>query len=276
MLLATNVVAGAGWIYRFFVSSPGYDWAIYVEAGHRAWSGGLYDWGGTYAWSYSPLLAFVFALIAPIGYLGWSALHVAALAALRDGWLTLLTLLSWPFWADVFNGNTLVFVFVAAVLAIRRNGIGTGAYLLLCLLMPRPLMLPVLAWVLWRQPQWRWRFAAMIAVYGLLLLLTGQGFTWLNTLVNVSGAAAASSRDLGPGVLIGGWWTVLGAALAIVFTVRGRLGWASLAASPYWLEQYLLMLLLELAPVRPSQASETRTYAGGIRGLIDRYRETPR
>ena len=40
----------------------------------------------------------------------------------------------------------------------------------------------------------------------------------------------------------------IGLAIAAYFTLKGRLGWASLFASPYWLLHYGMMLLLELRP----------------------------
>lgn len=241
-----NLALVAITIYGFFVSDVGYDWAIYAEAGRRVFSGGLYTWDSVYAWSYSPLLAYGFAALAPLGFAGWSALHLAALAGLRDWRLALITALSWPFWADLYNGNTMVFVFVAAAAAIRGSAIGTASYLSLALLMPRPLMLPVLAWILWHRPKWRAHFSVMLVVYAGLILATGQAAAWLGTLTDVSDAVAASSRDIGPSFLLGTWWLPLGAILAVVLTVYGRIGLASMAASPYWLPQYLLMTLLEL------------------------------
>lgn len=41
-------------------------------------------------------------------------------------------------------------------------------------------------------------------------------------------------------------WVPIGLALAAWLTWKGRLGYASLAASPYWLPYYLLFALLEL------------------------------
>ena len=265
-IVTANLVLVAITIYGSFVSSPGYDWSIYVEAGRRVLNGGLYRWEGNYAWSYSPLLAYIFAVLTPIGLIGWSLLHVAAIGILRDRWLAVVTFASWPFWADLYNGNTMVFVFVAAVAAMRRSTVGTGAYLVISLLMPRPLMLPVLAWVIWKQPQWRIRFALMAAAYGALVLATGEAADWLRTLTTVTGAVAVSSRDVGPEIFLGGWWLWIGAILAVVLTFRGRLGLASVAASPYWLPQYLLMVVLELVPIlraAPSQhPNADRDHAG--------------
>lgn len=240
-------------IYGFFVSDVGYDWRIYREAGQRVMDGSLYIWRSDYAWSYSPLLAYVFAAIAPIGLIGWSVLHGAALLALGDRWLAAITLVSWPFWADLYNGNTMVFVFVVAAAALRRSQVGTGSYLALCLLMPRPVMLPLMIWILWKQPLWRVRFGALVLVNALLVLATGYGPAWLDALIRVPDAVAGTSRDIGPAVLLGPWWLVVGAILAVALTLRGKLGWASIAASPYWLPQYFLMLLLELVPSRSAR-----------------------
>lgn len=267
-LVTVNMVLVAITLYGFLASQVGHDWAIFVEAGRRATSGGLYEWDGAYAFSYAPPLAYVFAALTPIGIVGWSVLHVAALTLLRDRWLAIATLVSWPFWVDVYNGNTFVFVFVAAALALRRNQVAIGAYVTLCLLMPRPVMLPVLAWILWREPPWRLRFAAAVAVVGLLVLLTGQAADWLHTLTTVSGAVAVSSRDIGPDVLLGQWWLPIGLVLAILLTIRGHVGLASLAASPYWLPQYLMMGLLELRPAdKPT---------GHVRRDLDRWSGDPR
>ena len=245
-LWTANFVLLSITIVGFFVSDVGYDWLILREAGERVISGGLYEWEGIYAWSYSPPLAYVFTVLAPIGYAGWSVLHAAALLALRDGRLALITALSWPFWVDIYNGNTMTFVFVAAVAAFRGSAIGSGAYLALALLMPRPLMLPLLVWILWKQPRWRLYFPAMVAVFAVLVLVTGQGHAWFDTLTAVGDAVAVSSRDIGPSAVIGIWWIPIGAVLAVVLTYLGRVGLASMAASPYWLPQYLLMTLLEL------------------------------
>lgn len=241
-----NLVLLVVTLVGFFASDPGYDWGIFVEAGSRLGEGRLYDWEGTYTWNYSPLLAYVFAAMAPVGYVGWTLLHLGALVFVRDRWLALVVLLSWPFWADVYNGNTMAFVLIAALGALQGSRPAVGGYFVMCLLMPRPLMLPVMLWLLWKQPEWRPWFAAMVGVSALLVALTGYGPAWIETLLGVSDAVAQSSRDIGPGTLLAGWWTLIGAVLAVALTLRGQLGWASVAASPYWLPQYLLMPFLEL------------------------------
>lgn len=262
-MATANLVLVVITVTGFFLADVGYDWLIYREAGRRVFEGGLYDWSGAYTWSYSPLLAYAFVVAGPIGFLGWSILHGAALLALRPRVLALLTALLWPFWVDVYNGNTMTFVLVAGAGALQARAWGTWAYLLLCLLMPRPVMLPLLAWILWRQPEWRFRFATLAVVSGIAVLATGYAESWLRVLFQVGTAVAASDRAIGPSLLLGPWWLAIGAVLAIVLTLAGRVGLASLAASPYWLPQYLLMLVLEAVP--RTDIAARRQSSNGIR-----------
>jgi hypothetical protein len=233
-------------ISAFYVADVGYDWQIFVEAGRRVIDGGLYDWQGIYTYRYSPLAAYAFAVLAPIGFWGWSALHVGALLAMPSRWLALLTVFLWPFWADLYNGNTMTFVVVAGLAALAGSRIATGAFFILALLMPRPLVLPLLVWLLWTRPEWRWPFAAMFVVQAVLVVVLGFGPSWLNALLHATEGVAVA--DFGPAAFIGSWWLPIGLLLAALLTFSGRLGVASLAASPYWLPQYLLMLLLDLVP----------------------------
>lgn len=256
-LATANFVLLAITLAGFFVSDAGYDWSIYVEAGRRAFEGKLFQWTGQYAWSYSPLLAYFFAFVAPIGFVGWSLLHLAVVMLVRPLFLAGLILFTWPFWADVYNGNTMVFVTVAAIGALSQRRACSGAYLVMCLLMPRPVMLPVMVWILWKQPAWRLRFASLVGGNVLLVIATGYALEWIEVLIGIRDAVASTSRDIGPGVILGGWWTVIGAILAVVLIVRGRLGLASLAASPYWLPQYFMMMVLDLPDARPGTAPQS-------------------
>ena len=228
------VITAAAFLY----ADVGVDWDIYTEAGRRYFDGGLYTWDGL-PYRYSPLLAPVFGLIAPIGYLGWTALHFAALLTLPRR-LALVALLSAPFWNDVYNGNTMTFVFVAAVYALRGK---PWAFFVLAVLIPRPVMLPVLAWLLWRHREYVVPFA-LIA----LASLGGAWMTgWLDEWLFASELGSVSDgiiSDLSPANLIGPVWYPISLALAGLLTWKGWLGPASFLASVYWSLHYGTMLLL--------------------------------
>ena len=226
----------------------GADWTIFGEAGRRAVEGGaLYAVEDNYAFRYSPVLAYLFWAIVPMGALAWRVLHVAAVGALalHDRRLALVTILSWPFWFDVEAGNLMTFVFVLAAFALAGRRWAIAAYLVAAVLVPRPLMLPIAIWLLWQHREWRWPFAALFVVHALVVAVTGWGPAWIGSLA-ASSAEIESVLNFGPSRLIGWWWIPIGLTAAIILTWRGRLGWASLAASPYWLPYYFLMPLLEL------------------------------
>ena len=236
----------------FFLSDVGFDWVLYREAGRRVFDGGLYNWPDTpYAFRYSPISAYVFAALTPLGYLGWSLLHVASLAALPRR-LAILALVTFPFWADVYNGNLTTFALVAAVAALSGSRFGAVALFALAVLAPRPLVVPVVVWLLWKRPNLRLIFLAVFVVHLGLVVASGWGGEWLASFSR-SADDFAARVDFGPARFIGVVWVPIGLALAAYLTWRGKLGFASLAASPYWLLHYFLMLMLDtrqLAAVR--------------------------
>lgn len=225
--------------------SPVVDWHHFVEAARRVHDGGLYDITFDYGYRYSPVLAVAFGVVAPIGELGWRLLHVAAGLALPTWPMRVVTLVSWPFWFDVEAGNVLVFVLLAGAWALRGNRAGVGAFLVLAILMPRPLMLPIVAWLLWRHPDWRVPFVAIFMLHALAVWATGWGAEWIGVLLG-STDEIASPLNVGPSRLIGLAWAIVALPVAAWLTWRGRLGWASLLAAPYWLPYYLMMPVLEL------------------------------
>lgn len=226
---------------------PAVDWHHFVEAGRRVGEGaGLYEFAADYGYRYSPVLAHLFGLIAPIGDTAWRLIHLVAALGMPSWPMRLVTLGSWPFWFDVEAGNVMVFVVLAAAWALRGNAVGMAAFITMAVLMPRPLMLPVLAWLLWRHRTWVLPFAGLVAIHGIAVAVTGWGDEWLAVLASSSNEIG-SPLNLGPSRWIGLWWLVAGIPLAAWLTLRGRVGWASLAISPYWLPYYLLMPVLELA-----------------------------
>jgi hypothetical protein len=242
--------------WHMFSTGEAADWASFVEAGRRITTGGeVYAVEPDYAFRYSPLLAYAFVVLAPMGVLAWRLLHAAALvvmvAADRRLWpVAVVALVSWPFWFDVEAGNLLTFVVVSGALALRGNRAGIAAFLVLALLVPRPLMLPLLAWLLWQEPEWRLPFAGMAVLVAIATALTGLGGAWVTALV-ASTDEMTSVLNFGPSRAIGAAWIPIGLALAAFLTWRRRIGLASLAASPYWFPYYFLVLLWELPKPAP-------------------------
>jgi hypothetical protein len=244
-----NLAAAIATIRTLLLDGYAFDWTNFLRAADRFPDTGLYEFADTYAFRYSPVAAWLFGLIAPMGLLTWRLAHLAALAFLRDWRLIALVLVSYPFWFDVETGNLLTFVAVAGVAALRGSAIGTGMYLALFLLVPRPLALPLAAWLLWQRPEWRLPFTVMFVAQAVVVALIGLIGPWFEVLLSSSSEFHAD-LNLGPTAVIGAWWLVVAVPLAVWLTWRGRLGLASIAASPYWLPYYFLMLLLELVPRR--------------------------
>ena len=230
-----------------------------VLAGQSPFQEALYRWSPLAAWLGVPLLA--------VPYWAWVGLHLVALLALLDPVLIVIGLLAWPFWQDAGLGNVLIFVVVAAYWALRGNRILTWAYVVMCLLMPRPLVVPVLVWLLWTRPALRLWFVALAIASLAGAFVTGYGIDWLTVLVSKSGSDMANPYQVGPSAIVGAVWVPIGLFLALILTWRAQLGLASLAASPYWLPYYLLMGLLDIRPHRsmpepqpaPQKASTSRS-----------------
>jgi len=248
-LIVAAVVANAwylGWTLVELLTDPlSFDWEVLVESGRRVRDGGLYDHDPYYLFVWSPLAAWLFALLEPIGMWGWRLLHLLAIPLIPDRRLQLLVLLSWPFWVDLEAGNIMIFVLVAAIWALRGNTMGMLAFVTLTFLAPRPLHLPVLAWIVVTRPGWRLPIAALALVHLALVIGTGWGPDWVATVLGSGGRELDNSMNVGPSQITGAVWIPVGLALGAWLTTRGRLGWASLAVSPYWLPMYLLIGFLE-------------------------------
>ncbi len=251
LALAVNVVGLATIVIDH---QRAFDWDNYVEAARRFPLGTLYDWQYPYGYHYAPQLAPLLGLLTSAGVIVWRAAHFVALALLPSRRLALLLLVSYPFWEDVNTGNLMVFVLLAAAWAYRGNGPATGASLALCVLIPRPIMLPLLAWLLWQRPAWRLPFAGMVVIVVLTAIPTGYLPDWIGSFVGSGAKDIANDFNLSPSRFLGPAWLIIGLPLAGWLTYRGRLGWASMAISPYLLPYWVQMLGLEL--VRPSDAAE--------------------
>jgi len=221
-----------------------FDWENFIQAAARFEAGTLYELDYPYAYRWSPVAAWFLRFVTVMPVWLWQALHLAVLPLLRSWWLVVACLASYPLWFDIQTGNIMIFVAVTAVVAARGNGPATALFLALTVLVPRPLMLPLAVWLLWRRPAWRVPFVAFFAAHAALVVASGYAADWLAALTTAE-AELANDFNFGPSALIGALWIPIGAALAVWLTVRDHLGLASLAASPYWLPYYFLMLLLE-------------------------------
>jgi len=248
VVVVGNALLVANQLSIMLAGYPGADLLVYQEAGRRVWEGGLYVSDATYLYRYSPVAAYLFAPLGLVTPLAWRALHVAGALTLPT-WPMRLLLASWPFAFDLQLGNVMTFVLLAAAWAMRGNRIGGLLFLASCLLFPRPFMLPIGAWLLWRQPWLRWPFFAIFVVHATLVLATGLGSAWLTQLL-ASTEMVGSIFNVGPTAVVGLWWLLIGIPLGAWFFWRGRVGLAGLAISPYVLPYYLMVALLDLPSSR--------------------------
>ena len=239
-----------------------HDWMIWAQIPARLAQGRLYEATAetattpAYFFVFAPLAGWVMAAVVPLGYALWWALHLGALPLLRDWKLIALTVLSVPFWIDTMIGSTVVWVFVAGVVAMRGSRWGAITYLALFLLMPRPVHLPLAGWLLWQRPDVRWPFALLLAVVGLTTLASGYTEDWIANLLWTGGDYLSVEHNFSPTRLIGVVWLLIGVPLAAWLTWKGRVGIAGLAMTPYLLPPYLLMLLWDLMTPRPPDLAE--------------------
>jgi hypothetical protein len=195
-------------------------------------------------------------LVAWMGPNMWRALHIAAALALPTRRMRLVVLFSFAFWMDLQEGNVMIFLMLIALAAVRGSTVWSGAFLALTLLIPRPLMIPIAVWILWREPPLRRPFAALFVLQALFVFAAGYADDWTHVLV-ASGAHVASPLNLSPSRYFGAPWLLAGIPLAAYLAVHRKIGLAGLAASPYLLPYYLLMGLVE-APEATSEKRPSR------------------
>lgn len=242
--------------------SRAFDWGLYVTATDRAMTGGaIYEWSGDYAYAYSPLVAYLFAAVSWMGLDIWRLAHLGAAFLLPSWPMRVITVISWPFWFEMQYGNLVVFVLLAGAWALRGSRPATLVYLALTLMIPRPLMLPLAVWLLWKDPWLRWPFAGMAV--GSIILAAGTGYLapWIVSLLATPDIVYTSDVNFSPSRFIGSWWILLGAPITVVLLKRGRIGWASLALSPYLWPQYFLLAFLELVEPAHRFAAASRASA---------------
>jgi hypothetical protein len=239
-----------------------FDWRNYEIAVSYLLAGqSPYDptWTSGTPFLYSPLLAWLMVPIVPLGFAGSVALHVGALALLRDRWLIAAVAVSWPWWTDLTAGNLFGLVFVLGLLALRENRWAEYGYLVACLLMPRPLQMPLAAWLLWRRPYLRG--PTVVIALGSLILVVGTGLAqeWAEFLVTAT-APMYGMNSYSPTRSLGMLWLVIAAPFAAYSFWRGWIGLAGILVSPYLIPSYFLAFFWDWK--RPSTAWRSRRGAG--------------
>ena len=232
------------------------DFEIFADASFLAWSGrSPYDVVSCFgcAYRYSPLFAYLFLPFAVMGATVWLLLHIAALAALPLRIAKVLPFL-WPFWWDVGVGSNLIFLLVLTYHALKGRAWAIYGVYVFAFLAPRPLMLPIVGWLLWQQPRTRVPFIVGGIASIALAVPTGHVTAWIEVLAS-SGSEIFMTWNVAPSAFIGGLWPLIGVPLAVVLVRRGYIGLAALAASPYWIPYYLLLGLLPRARSSRGHAS---------------------
>jgi hypothetical protein len=245
-------------IEAVFTGYYAFDWVNFVEAGARLGRDDLYEIDDPYAFRWSPMAAAILGVVTLLPLWLWQVLHVAVLPMLRSWWLVAACLVTYPLWFDIQTGNIMIFVAVTGFWALRENRLATALFLGLTVLVPRPLMIPLAAWILWHRPAWRIPFILFFAAHTMLVLASGYATEWISALLTVE-TEFTSDFNYGPSRLIGLTWVPIGIGLAAWMTWRNRLGLASLAISPYWLPYYFLILLLEYRPMNAARQGRIQT-----------------
>jgi hypothetical protein len=174
-----------------------------------------------------------------LGPWAWMAAQLTSLLTLPRK-LALVTLLAFPFWADVQAGNIMTFTFVAAYHALRGNRLAAGVLFGMAIIVPRPLLMPLVVYLLWLHPPWRIWFAVVALSSLIAAVATGYHGQWIEMLLLTS---TEESHRFGAQALPG--WPYTGLALAAVLTRLGYPAIAGFALQPYWLAYYGLLPLLD-------------------------------
>ena len=258
------------------------DWAFdftccYQQAGQRFLNGeDLYAWSDTYTFRYTPWAALLLTVLAPMpewaAILAWLAIKsvvlLAAAALFARVWtgssrtlaFTLAALFP-PAMHDLMIGNVSTFTLAVEIMLLRaRPAVAGPAFGLLLLLVPKPHLIPILAWLLLRQTR-TGLIALGVGAGGVLAGVALFGLDpWLGfigTLREPLGrdftANIALSGILGPaGVVIS---AILAAGLFVMAILRRGpegLGYAILSGillGPYTFIHYLVGVLVAAEPM---------------------------
>lgn len=240
-VVAAYSVLHSAHLIGLFLSQPvPPDWEQHRIAAERIASGSSpYFEEPWYRFRWSPVAAWLMVPITALGPWVWTAAQFGVLLLLPRA-LAIITLFAFPFWADVQAGNIMVFLFVAAYHAVRGSRTAALSLVALVVLVPRPLLLPLLAYVGAAHAGLRIPFSVLALVALMLAVLTGHHVEWIVALFSTLGE---ESHRFGAQWLP--LWPFAGLAMAAAL-VRLRLpGTAGLAIAPYWLPYYGLLPLAD-------------------------------
>ena len=231
-------------LYDIRLGPENLDWMVWEALPDAIAGGDMYGGGTRVPFVWSPIMGWLMAAVPTLGYWPWVTIHLAALVLLRSPLLIALTLVSWGFWTDVAGGNVFTFAFVAGVLALRGSRTASLFSVSFMLLMPRPVLIPLTAVVLWRQRDIWIPAATLFVAHAAVVIATGHAEPWVRALVAYGSSSA--EFDIGLTHFIGPGWLLIGLPIAMILVRQGLIGWAGLAISPYLVPQYLLVPLVDL------------------------------
>lgn len=258
------------------------DWAIdftccYQQAGQRLLDGrDLYAWSDTYTFRYTPWAAMLFTVFAPmpewLAVIAWLMIKAVVLllaaALFARAWSGQdrpmafgLAALFPPAMHDLMIGNVSAFTLAVEIMLLRLRPLVAGtAFGLLILMVPKPHLIPILAWLLLRQTR-----TGLIAIgVGALGILSGVAVfgigPWLGFIETLREPLGREfTANIGLSELFGPMGVVLSAVLAAgLFAMavmrRGAegLGYAILSGivlGPYTFIHYLVGVLVAAEPL---------------------------
>lgn len=233
------------------------DWRQLIEAGTQIraglnpYIGGTGPSGGGFVWS--PLAAWLFVPLSGLGLQVWKLLHVVAAVAMPTRRLRAATLLCFSFWSELALGNIMTFALLLAAWALRGQRWAEVVYVALVCLAPKPILLPVLVWLIWRRPALMVKTLIVVGLSNLAFVaVTGLAGAWFGALMH-AGTELAKPTNLAPSAIVGAIWIPVGLVAAVVLFLRGGVVLASLFVSPYWFASYFVMPVLEFMNVERSE-----------------------
>jgi hypothetical protein len=250
----------------------------YQQAAERALNdpSTLYDWSDTYTFRYMPIGALLFAPLVPLSAEGapWAWLIVKlGVLAVTAAWFSnrwtgdkrvlaaLLVLTFPPIVHDLVLGNVST-ITVLALLALARwtDGRGGVAIGLISVLMPKPHLVPVLAYLAFRRPRDFLTSVATIAVGVVIGVLIFGVDPWLDFIATLREPLERTfTANVGWSGLLGPVGVVVGVVIGLaVFVIGVRIGGArgyglsilaGILAGPYTFIHYLSGTLIASEPV---------------------------